>query len=79
MTRTETHRASWPALVRTLEMLLAEAKNGTLAGLSMHGHEEGELRTSYILRDSRRDVELPGVRQELDESDFDEADTDVGN
>lgn len=70
-------RASWASLIRTLETLLVEAKNGSLVGLSMHGQDGGELRTSYILRDERRDVDLPGVRQEPDEGSFEDEDTDV--
>lgn len=79
MSRTESMRAPWQALVRTLETLLAEAKNGAMVGLSLHGYEGGELRTSYVLRDARRDVDrMPGVLVESDETDFDDADTDVG-
>lgn len=77
MTREESHRAPWQALVRTLTKLLDEAKIGSLVGLSLHGTEAGELRTSYVLRDGRRDVDLPGVRREVDETDFEDADTDV--
>ena len=70
-------RASWGSLIRTLETLLSEAKNGALVGLSMHGTEGAELRTSYVLRDGRRDVDLPGQRREPDEGDFDDIPTDV--
>lgn len=71
-------RAPWASLVRTLEALLSEARNGSMVGLSVHGVEGGELRTSYVLRDARRDVDaMPGVRVEADESDFDDGPTDV--
>ena len=68
-------RAPWPALVRTLEKLLEEAKAGSMTGISMHGYEGGDLRISLVLKDPRRDVDLPGQQSEMDE-DWDE-DTDV--
>ncbi len=61
--------------MRTLENLLIEAKSGAITGLSIHGTEDGELRTTFVLRDARRDVDMPGVRVEDDE--FDDRDTDV--
>ncbi len=57
----------WHSLRRALEQLLREVDANALTGVSLHGHDGGDVRLSYTSKDPRHDVELPGVYAEADE------------
>jgi hypothetical protein len=68
-------RGSDESFQRLLERVAEERPN--LAGVSIEWSEGCGWRVALVGKDARRDIDLPGVRQESDESDFDDADTDV--
>ena len=65
------------ARARAVRILAAADAAGWIKEYSVSAPEGNETRISFVLWDERRDVELPGIYSEQDETDFDVSDTDV--
>lgn len=58
-----------------LERLLEQREH--VGGVSVNWVSGADWRVAARSKDDRRDLDLPGIRSELDETDFDVSDTDV--